>query len=95
MVCWRQNSEWGGKVLQVGNGEEGKEWGSIESGPIEYLIMWFWGLRIRFWYIWVFYGFCRGAQNGTMSVSLDLRFGLRAGLLRTLYPCVLNTRAVA
>ncbi len=51
MVCWGPDSEWGGKILQVGNGEEGKEWGSIESGPIEYLMRL--GIAMRFWYIWV------------------------------------------
>ena len=40
-------------------------------------------------------GSAEALKIGTMDVSLDLPFGLRAGLLRTLYPCVLNTRAVA
>ena len=40
-------------------------------------------------------GFAEALKIGTMGVSLDLRFGLRAGLLWNFYPCVLNTRAVA
>lgn len=35
MVCGWQDDEWGGEVLQAGNGEEGEKWGSFKCGPIE------------------------------------------------------------
>lgn len=37
MVCWGEDGEWGGKVLQVGGGEEGEEWGSVEFGSVEFM----------------------------------------------------------
>lgn len=37
MVCWGQNGEWGGEVLEAGDGEEGEEWGSVELGSVEFV----------------------------------------------------------
>ena len=35
MVCGWTDGEWGGEVLQAGDGEEGEEWGSVEFGSVE------------------------------------------------------------
>jgi len=35
VVCGRTDGDGGGEVLQVGNGAEGAEWGSVEFGSIE------------------------------------------------------------
>lgn len=37
MVCGREDGEWGGEVFEVGDGEEGKEWGSSEFGSVEFV----------------------------------------------------------
>lgn len=42
MVCRGQDGEWGGAVFEVGDGEEGEEWGSVELGSTESVI---WGWR--------------------------------------------------
>ena len=35
MVCGWENGEWGGEVFEIGDGEEGEEWGSVELGQAE------------------------------------------------------------
>ena len=35
MVCGREDGEWGGEVLEIGDGEKGEEWGSVELGSAE------------------------------------------------------------
>lgn len=32
MVCGREDGGWGGEVFEVGDGEEGEEWRSVELG---------------------------------------------------------------
>lgn len=35
MVRGWENGEWRGEVLEIGDGEEGEEWGSVELGQAE------------------------------------------------------------
>ena len=37
MVCGREDGEWGGEVLEIGDGEKGEEWRSVELGSAEFV----------------------------------------------------------
>ncbi len=39
MVCWGQDGEWGGEIFEIGSREEGEEWGSVEFGSVEFVIV--------------------------------------------------------
>ena len=82
MVCGRKDGEWGGEVLEIGDGEEGEEWGSIELGSAESVRSrrkgqalvytgWTVSLRKRRSFAMVFFGLARFGSRKLRCVHKD------------------------